>query len=402
VNNPDSTTPVHIPLGKKALKNGVRDYWDKRARGYSEVTRVSLQKGQDDIIRIIGRFINLNRRLRVVDMGTGPGLFAILLAKRGHEVTAIDNSEEMLKRARINAVEMGVEINFVLGDIEEPPLEKGSYDLIVAHNSTWCLTRPVKAYAAWKELLVSDGEMAIIDGNYYLDQYDDEYLKRKNYMELKRAGRNDGLHGRTNVDNVDFTIIEDLAYDLPLSREHRPSWDVHTLLGIGMSDIHVKTLDKEPFSILTENGTMSLPFTFVICAKMPIYKTPYESVMKSPAFDEESVRWAIQSSCGKEKKLSTFMKAISDQHRLRIINALFIGFLNVQQISSISGCSQSLCSHNLTILREAGVVETKKIGRESVYYLRDRSRLQILIEMCDVMSEGMKKKNEKERPGSSQ
>jgi SAM-dependent methyltransferase len=396
VDNSGYTAPVHIPISRNELKNSVRDYWDKRARGYSEATRVALQEGQDDIIRIIGRFINLNRRLRVVDMGTGPGLFAILMAMRGHEVTAIDNSEEMLKRARNNAVEMDVEINFILGDIEEPPLEKGSYDLIVAHNSTWCLTKPAKAYAAWKELLVSDGELAIIDGNYYLDQYDDEYLKRKNYMELKRTGRNDGLHGRTNVDNVDFTIIEDLAYDLPLSRERRPSWDVRTLLGIGMTDIHVKTLDKEPFSILTENGTTALPFTFVICAKMPIYKTPYESVIKSPAFDEKSVRWAIKSSCGREKGLSTFMKAVSEKHRLRIINALFIGFLNVQQISSISGCSQSLCSHNLTILREAGVVETKKIGRESVYYLKDRSRMQILIEMCDIMSRGMQN-NKKEK-----
>ncbi len=390
VDNSGCTPPVHIPLSRKELKNGVRDYWNIRARGYSEATRVALQEGQDDIIRIIGRFINLNRRLRVVDMGTGPGLFAILMAKRGHEVTAIDNSKEMLKRARINAASVGVEINFILGDIEDPPLEKGSYDLVVAHNSTWCLLRPATTYAAWKELLVSDGEMAIIDGNYYLDQYNEGYLKRKRYMELKRAGRNDGLHGRTNVDNVDFTIIEELAHDLPLSRECRPSWDVSTLLGIGMTDIHIKTLDKEPFSILTENGTTALPFTFVICAKMPIYKTPYESVIKSPAFDEDSIRWAIKSSCGKEKDLSTFLKAISDKHRLRIINALFMGFLNVQQISSISGCSQSLCSHNLTKLREAGVVETKKIGRESVYYLKDRRRMQILIEMSDIMSKGMK------------
>ena len=386
----DSNGTVRVPLSKKKLKNDIKDYWDKRARGYSEATRVALQEGRDDVIRIIGRFINLNRRLRVVDMGTGPGLFAILLAKRGHDVTAIDNSEEMLKRAKINAVEMGVEINFILADIENPPLEKGSYDLVVAHNSTWCLTRPAAAYAAWKELLVSDGEMAIIDGNYYLDLYDERYLKRKNYMELKRTGRNDSLHGKTNVDNVDFSIIEDLAYDLPMSRECRPSWDVSTLLGIGMTDIHVKTLDKEPFSILTENGTTALPFTFVICAKMPIYKTPYESVIKSPAFDESSIRWAIQSSCGNEKDLSIFLKAISDKHRMRIIHALFMGFLNVQQISSISGCSQSLCSHNLTILREAGVVETKKIGREAVYYLRDQSRMQILIEMCDVMSDGIK------------
>jgi hypothetical protein len=36
------------------------------------------------------------------------------------------------------------------------------------------------------------------------------------------------------------------------------------------------------------------------------------------------------------------------------------------------------------------VVETKKIGRESVYYLKDRRRMQILIEMSDIMSKGMK------------
>ncbi|MBR3410010.1 MAG: hypothetical protein IKG94_04430, partial [Candidatus Methanomethylophilaceae archaeon] len=59
------------------LKKRTMDYWNDRARGYKELTRLCLKEEDYDVVRIIGRFINLNRQLKVADMGTGAGFFAI-------------------------------------------------------------------------------------------------------------------------------------------------------------------------------------------------------------------------------------------------------------------------------------------------------------------------------------
>jgi len=49
---------------------------------------------------------------RLLDLGCGPGLYAVELAKRGVQVTGIDFSERSLAHARKHATECGVEIEF--------------------------------------------------------------------------------------------------------------------------------------------------------------------------------------------------------------------------------------------------------------------------------------------------
>ncbi len=387
--DPSSSGVVHKqdPASGSDIKKRTIDYWTIRARGYKEATRVTMERGGADALRIIGRFINLNRQLKVADMGTGAGLVAITLAQQGHEVTAMDNCERMLEVAKESAEEAGVKIDFVLGDIEDPPLAKKTFDLVVSRSTVWGLPNPKKAYSAWKELLKPDGEMAIIDGNYYLDLYDDDYRRRMDYLRKLKEDRDSGLHAQTNVDNVDFDIIRDIAYDLPLSRERRPAWDVAALMSVGMTNIHVKSLDREPYCVLTENGITELPSMFVVCAKMPIDESPYMDAVNYPLIDNESLVRIAESASGKYAEVATVFKALGDSNRMKIVAALLSGRMNVQQISYITGSSQSLTSHNLNTLRKAGLVGTERSGREVLYHLADPYRTQIVIEMCEILLE---------------
>jgi SAM-dependent methyltransferase len=52
-----------------------------------------------------------------LDLGTGSGVWGILLAKRGWEVTGIDIVEKALRRARERVDEAGVEMRLVHGDV---------------------------------------------------------------------------------------------------------------------------------------------------------------------------------------------------------------------------------------------------------------------------------------------
>jgi SAM-dependent methyltransferase len=53
----------------------------------------------------------------VLDLGCGSGIWAVELAKRGWEVTGVDNVPKALRRARDRASQAGVEIRLCDGDV---------------------------------------------------------------------------------------------------------------------------------------------------------------------------------------------------------------------------------------------------------------------------------------------
>lgn len=73
----------------------------------------------------------------VLDLGSGGGIDAILAAKKvgsKGKVIGVDMTEEMIKVARKNAEETGLEnLEFRLGDIEELPVCENSVDVIISN-----------------------------------------------------------------------------------------------------------------------------------------------------------------------------------------------------------------------------------------------------------------------------
>ncbi len=79
--------------------------------------------------------------------------------------------------------------------------------------------------------------MFIFDGNYYLHYYDKDYSKAREYTEASHGSEHPSLKG------VDPTPIDEIARNLPLSRELRPDWDEKALKKIGF-----QILEEERFS----------------------------------------------------------------------------------------------------------------------------------------------------------
>ena len=70
---------------------------------------------------------------RALDLACGEGRNAIFLAQNGFEVDAVDISERGLERGRSRAAELGVQVNFILADLEQYRLGK-VYDVILDFN----------------------------------------------------------------------------------------------------------------------------------------------------------------------------------------------------------------------------------------------------------------------------
>ncbi len=76
-------------------------------------------------------------------------------------------------------------------------------------------------------------------------------------------------------------------------------------------------------------------------------------------------------------------KAIADPKRLLILNALRDAELNVGDIAEVLRISQSNASQHLAILRDRGIVTTRRAGTTVYYSLRSPK----ILEAIDLMRE---------------
>jgi ArsR family transcriptional regulator len=73
------------------------------------------------------------------------------------------------------------------------------------------------------------------------------------------------------------------------------------------------------------------------------------------------------------RQLRVFHKAMADVNRLRIVRRLAVGEATVAELTAHVALSQPLVSWHVGRLRAAGVVETRRNGRETVCRLRDEA-----------------------------
>ena len=214
-----------------------RAYWTRRAPGYSEVNQSELSSGQrtvwgDTLSRRISRHYPGRSReeISVLDMGTGPGFFAIILAEMGYRVTAVDYTASMLEQARENAGIWKDKIRFLQMNAQELQLDSGSFDVIVTRNLTWNLPDPEKAYREWERVLKPGGLLLNFDANWYHYLFDGK--AREGYLKDRENIRISGVPNET--DGTDIPAMEAIAGRAPLSAVQRPAWDRHVLEGLGM------------------------------------------------------------------------------------------------------------------------------------------------------------------------
>ncbi len=150
-------TALKLVLRKR--KDRAREYFDELAGkfGRSYVPGRSWQA-------LAHTLITLLPAQTVADLGAGEGTLSQLLAKTAKQVIAIDNSPKM--------VEFGVELakrhgfanlEYRLGDIEDPPITKSSVDLAILSQALHHAIHPESAIAGAHRILKKSGRLVILD-----------------------------------------------------------------------------------------------------------------------------------------------------------------------------------------------------------------------------------------------
>jgi ArsR family transcriptional regulator len=108
--------------------------------------------------------ITLLPRLTVADLGAGEGTLSQLLAKNARKVIAIDNSPKMVEFGSKLAKKHGFKnLQYRLGDIEDPPIAKNSVDLAILSQALHHAIHPQRAIAAAHQILKRGGRLVILD-----------------------------------------------------------------------------------------------------------------------------------------------------------------------------------------------------------------------------------------------
>lgn len=215
-------------------------YWDRRAPSYTEVIRKNLEGEWDRrwADMLISRFpAEGDAPLRILDIGTGPGFYAIILAERGYRVTAVDYAENMLAEAGRNAGDLAERIDFRQMDAHRLDFPDGSFDAIVTRNLTWNLAEPERAYGEWVRVLRSGGVLLNFDANWYAYLVDEE--KAKEFLRDRENTRIYGVFDHNSYAESDR--MEDLSRSLPMTRLDRPRWDLDTLTALGCASVSADT-----------------------------------------------------------------------------------------------------------------------------------------------------------------
>lgn len=158
------------------LLDEIESYWSTRTEGYSEVNEKELKgmqkkawletlergffgkrsgKNEDSENNSVEKEVfeeefsekqhtdKYKDHLRILDIGTGPGFFPMILAEAGYHVTAIDYTPGMLEKAAENAAkfigEKSRNIEFKRMDAQALEFEDESFDVIISRNLTWNL-----------------------------------------------------------------------------------------------------------------------------------------------------------------------------------------------------------------------------------------------------------------------
>jgi ArsR family transcriptional regulator len=211
----DETALRHL-LRKR--KDSARAYFDELAGRFGKdyVPGRSWKALAEALIKV------LNYKV-VADLGAGEGTLAQLLAQRAEKVIAVDLSPKMVEFGKALAIQNGLHnLEYRLGDIEEPPIEAGTLDLAILSQALHHAEHPQSAIDAAFRILKPGGRLIVLDlVQHSFEQARELYADRwLGFTESALAG----MLEKTGFDEIE-TIVAD---------KEQASPGFQTLLGIGV------------------------------------------------------------------------------------------------------------------------------------------------------------------------
>ena len=200
------------------ISERIEKYWDTRSEDFSRVRRIEIE-GADFAAwnEIIKKNLPAGKNLKILDVGTGAGFFAVLLSKIGHDVTGVDTSSKMLSEARKNIAAFDCRADFFKMNAQELNFDAETFDVVISRNLTWTLPDAMEAYKEWYRVLKRGGVLMNFDSDY----------GNKNFLNNETCAKGE-------VENKMLIECNEIKNSLRISTHNRPRWDIELLENLGL------------------------------------------------------------------------------------------------------------------------------------------------------------------------
>lgn len=169
---------------------------------------------------------------RVLDVGTGTGNVALLLASFGYEVTAVDAVPRMLDITRSKAERAGLRLTLQRALAAELPFEPATFDAVTSRLVLWTQPEPERTVAAWARVARPGGRVVTIEGLHGPQDTASRWVRHRLARTILR------LQGKP----AGFLDDNERLDQLPLGRVRDPAAYRNTFVRAGLERVLVEQL----------------------------------------------------------------------------------------------------------------------------------------------------------------
>lgn len=169
----------------KEIMEKIEEYWDGRSVTFDsehDTERTDVWKA------FLEEILGSDKKKTVLDLGTGTGFLANMIAEIGFFSIGLDISEGMMSYGVKHAKEKGLNTIFMRGSALELPFMDETVDFMVNARLLWTLVEPENAMREWHRVLkpggkafsfhrMKENEGMPVYKNYYENPEIDEALK---------------------------------------------------------------------------------------------------------------------------------------------------------------------------------------------------------------------------------
>ena len=163
--------------------------------------RSAMKVGMDGVL--LGAWTDASKAARILDIGTGTGRIAELVAPLASHITAFDKSPEMLRIARARLQHLPAsQIDLVQGDFAALPFADAAFDTAVFHQVLHYAHHPAAVIAEAARVLDDHGRLILID---FAPHHREEL--RVEHAHVRLGFADDQISGWMAANGLDCDVI---------------------------------------------------------------------------------------------------------------------------------------------------------------------------------------------------